>query len=98
MDIPDFSCPKEMRNVLERMVRYAGKDSIDRVPRWSHVGSITGHGSGYSAAICLEFGEDPDELVGGLKDDKYCPSCGYCQSCLNHEYVECDEYCEAEED
>lgn len=94
MSIPDFSEPREMRNVLERVVRHAGYKSIDRVPRWSHVGSITGHGSGYSAAICVEFGMDPDEIIGGLKDDVYCPSCGYCQNCLQHEYEEHDEYCE----
>jgi hypothetical protein len=27
------------------------------------------HGSGYSYAICKEFGADPDEVVGGLKDE-----------------------------
>ena len=94
MSIPDFGTPYEMRNALERMVRHAGQRSIDRVPRWSHVGKITGHGSGYSAAICLEFGQDPDEIVGGLIDDKYCPACRKCMDCGCHDEVECDEDCE----
>lgn len=85
MSIPDFSTPEAMRGVLERMVKYAGYHSNSRKPRWSHVGDITSHGSGYSAAICVEFGQDPDELVGGLKEDVYCNSCGYCQSCFCNE-------------
>jgi hypothetical protein len=92
----DFSTPEAMREILARVVEYAGRNSIKRVPRWSHVGSITGHGSGYSADICREFGADPDELVGGLREGKYCPSCGYCQGCLTHEYLECDDDCEVE--
>jgi hypothetical protein len=95
MSIPDFSEIDAMRSVLARVVRYAGKNSINQAPRWSHVGAATGHGSGYSAAICAEFGADPDEIIGGLREGRYCPSCGYCQGCLHHEYAECDEDCEA---
>lgn len=31
-------------------------------PLWSRVGQLFGHGSGYSIAICVKYGFDPDEI------------------------------------
>jgi len=92
--IPDFSTPEAMRGVLERMVTYAGVHSNTNKPRWSHVSDITCHGGGYSAAICREFGADPEEYVGGLKDNMYCNQCALCQECQRHEYFGHDDDCE----
>jgi hypothetical protein len=33
-------------------------------PMWSHVGSMTGHGSGVATAICVALGLDPDQHAG----------------------------------
>lgn len=33
------------------------------VPLWSIVGSLTGHGSGYSCMICKELGLEPGQIV-----------------------------------
>jgi len=97
MSIPDFSAPEAMRGVLERMVKYAGYSSNDRKPLWSHVGDITSHGSGYSAAICREFGEDPDRMVGGLREEWSCNECGTCLSCLCSGHEEHSPGCESGE-
>jgi len=31
-------------------------------PLWSRVGGLFGHGSGYSTAICVKYGFDPEEI------------------------------------
>lgn len=31
---------------------------------WSWIGSVTGHGCGYSTQICHEMGWDPDMMIG----------------------------------
>jgi hypothetical protein len=49
--------------LLRRFCKNAGFDG-PRHPRWSIVGSILGHGSGVSWAICKALGLDPDEYVG----------------------------------
>ena len=60
----DVSPEKTLRQVIWNAGRVPPKGSRARtVPRWSAVGSATGHGSGYSFALCLWAGVDPDELV-----------------------------------
>lgn len=49
-----------LRNVFEHMKeirRWRG------VYLWSWIGSVTGHGSGYSTQICHEMGWDPDMTI-----------------------------------
>ena len=33
------------------------------IPRWSLISQLTGHGSGYSAAMCRWAGVDPDQMM-----------------------------------
>lgn len=37
--------------------------------RWSHVANMLGLGSTSAIKVCVRFGEDPDEIIGG------CPDC-----------------------
>lgn len=45
-------------------------DRYRRAARWSHVSERSGHGSGFSAALCRAFDLDPDEMVGGIEADE----------------------------
>jgi len=38
------------------------RTKFKNTPLWSIVGSITGHGSGYSSEICKSANLDPDQL------------------------------------
>lgn len=56
--------------VLWGVVANAGRMSYRRGMRWSHVVDATGLGSQSSIALCLRFGFDPDENVGGSEEDR----------------------------
>ena len=58
--------------LLEFAVRNAGHNSHSQLPRWSHVGSLTGLGSTSSILLCERFGVDPDEQV---PEDHPCNVC-----------------------
>lgn len=52
------------RDLLSWVVEHAGNRS-DRVrPRWAHVMSLFGLGSGAANALCVKFGFDPDKEMG----------------------------------
>jgi len=60
----DVSPEKTLRQVIRNAGSVPPKGSRARtVPRWSAVGSVTGHGSGYSFALCRWADLDPEELV-----------------------------------
>jgi len=60
----DVSPEKTIRQVIFNAGSVPPKGSRARtVPRWSAVGSATGHGSGYSAELCRWAGLDPYEQV-----------------------------------
>ena len=51
--------------LLDRMIRIAAQGhGQPSAPRWSHVGRVTGHGSGFSSSLCRAAGLDPNEIVG----------------------------------
>ena len=54
--------------ILRTIVTHLGR--AGHGPRWSILGSLCGHGSGVSFAICKALGLDPDEDVGA------CTACG----------------------
>jgi len=60
----------------DRMLRYAYIAFVQnsrkwrRTPLWSFVGTVTGHGSGYSAQICVELGWDPDMPCGQVLPER----------------------------
>jgi hypothetical protein len=62
----------ETARVIIKNCHYLMRRKFGRAPLWSMVGSITGHGSGYSSAICESANLDPDQLcsVKELKDWK----------------------------
>lgn len=81
--VPVSLCAKEImesmsdEEYLRKAVTYAGVNSYDRRPRWSHVGRITTNGCGVSSELCIRFGLDPDEIVGReVADCELCPTCG----------------------
>ncbi len=51
--------------ILVRAIMYVGRKPkrVHGRPRWSLVGEMTGHGSGYSRALCIWAGCDPDERL-----------------------------------
>ena len=52
------------RDLLSWVVEHAGSDS-DRVrPRWFHVMTLLGLGSGAAIVLCQKFGFEPDERMG----------------------------------
>ena len=58
----DKSAAEVLRHVIVSCARPARRPRTGR-PRWSVVGQVTGHGSGYSAELCRWAGVDPSELV-----------------------------------
>lgn len=55
-----FDPSRELQRIIRLCARRTKKDLCGR-PRWSIVGEITGHGSGYSIALCKWAGVDPHE-------------------------------------
>ena len=53
-----------VRRAIEHLRIWEPKRAGSRrtTPLWSRVGFVFGHGSGYSAAICLKYGFNPDEI------------------------------------
>lgn len=58
----------EAAKVLWGIVANAGRLSCTRQQRWAHVMDATARGSNSSAALCKQFGFDPDEMIGGESD------------------------------
>lgn len=51
-----------MQCVITNAVRMCSREFL-RVPLWSIVSSLTGHGSGFSIEICKELNLDPNQIV-----------------------------------
>ena len=51
-----------VKHVIENQRRTKAPRRKQPAPLWSRVGQLTGHGSGYSQAICREYGFNPDEI------------------------------------
>lgn len=49
----------------EMAVRNAGRTAAVARVRWAHVAYILGVGSTSAHRLCIDFGLDPDEIVGG---------------------------------
>ncbi len=53
-------------DLLRRIIQTHGtpvKRPYTGIPRWSLISRLTGHGSGYSAAMCRWAGVDPDQMM-----------------------------------
>ena len=61
-------------SLLEHAVKNAGSKSADRRCRRWHVKSLFSLGSSSSYDLCVRFGVDPGQLVGG------CHQCGESES------------------
>lgn len=53
---------ERMKCVVVNVVRMLPAREL-RVPLWSIVSHMTGHGSGYSVEICKELDLDPNQIV-----------------------------------
>ena len=68
-------------SLLKYAVMSAGAGQTRRTFRWGHVKGLLGIGSTSAIEICIRFGIDPDEFVGGCADCKQSESrecaCGH---------------------
>ena len=75
--------------LLATAVLNAGRDSVERKPRWAHVKRLLVVGSTTAHEVCRRFRVDPDEMLGG--GDPVCDECGdeidewggYCDGCAD---------------